>query len=188
MSLPIATYFAAKDGDSDFAVWAFSWTRMMEQLDSRFALDLCPRFLSVAFHEAMHERANRLLKATGEEVAALPVYPSISNERLEAQQGMFIFDCSPRITLLQTLATMLDGNTCSESFDHTQHEMFDSRKHTKLWTSGMWGMKIVLPANERQQVLMSLRDMNVHEATLFPGLDGFARSLAMLYRARDVRR
>lgn len=39
--------------------------------------------------------------------------------------------------------------------------------------------KVVLKTDQRIQFLEELRRMNIHSASLFPGLDGFARSLAV---------
>jgi hypothetical protein len=43
-------------------------------------------------------------------------------------------------------------------------------------------MKIVLPETCHGTALSDLRNMNITPATLFPGLDGFARSLGLLLR------
>jgi hypothetical protein len=37
--------------------------------------------------------------------------------------------------------------------------------------------KIIIPEQLRRKALDKLSDMNISRATLFPGLDGFARSL-----------
>jgi len=43
--------------------------------------------------------------------------------------------------------------------------------------SHMCPLKIVLPAKCRQEALVDLRHMNITWATLFPGLEGYARSV-----------
>jgi hypothetical protein len=45
--------------------------------------------------------------------------------------------------------------------------------------------KIVLPRSIHRAILEDLWSMNIHAASLFPGLDGFARSLRRHVRERE---
>jgi hypothetical protein len=47
-------------------------------------------------------------------------------------------------------------------------------------------LKIIIPRRSHKDVLDDLRDMNINSATLFPGLDGFARSLFHHLRAFEM--
>jgi hypothetical protein len=42
-------------------------------------------------------------------------------------------------------------------------------------------IKIKIPNKSRINILRSLFDMNINRASLFPGLDGFARSLGVFH-------
>jgi len=83
----------------------------------------------------------------------LPMEPERMNERLTIQQGLFLFP---------------SGNELSFESAMADYEQDDSRRHVR---------KITLPKSEGLTCLIDLLRMNISAASLFPGLDGFARSL-----------
>ncbi len=95
-----------------------------------------------------------LLKLIHAEVnVILPMEPNIMNERLTIQQGLFLFPSGKTINFENILEN---------------YGVFDSSKFIK---------KIIIPYSEGLNCLVDLNRMNINAATLFPGLDGFARSL-----------
>jgi len=46
--------------------------------------------------------------------------------------------------------------------------------------------KLELQAGSRKEFLRNLRAMNIHRASLFPGLDGFAQSLRLDLEIKDA--
>jgi hypothetical protein len=42
-------------------------------------------------------------------------------------------------------------------------------------------MKVTIPSTEKKIAIRDLIKMNINRATLFPGLDGFAKSLLLKY-------
>jgi hypothetical protein len=46
-------------------------------------------------------------------------------------------------------------------------------------------VKIIIPRGSHKTAISDLNEMNVTSATLFPGLDGFARSLLFHLRVMD---
>lgn len=89
----------------------------------------------------------------------LPVAPFVMNERLNIQQGTFL--CQTRLYDSSKLL----------SFEDNLFATFDG----KLDTSYI--IKILIPADLRQEIIIDLNYMNINDATLFTNLDGFARSL-----------
>lgn len=79
-----------------------------------------------------------------------PVVPLHSNARIEIQQGLFLCQGS------------------EESFDENVGAMEDHLEHI---------VKIVISPDAREEGIKDLNKMNVNNATLFPGLDGYARSI-----------
>ena len=55
----------------------------------------------------------------------------------------------------------------------------------KLDFSDISLIKIIIPSSLHSKALTELYKMNVTAATLFPGLDGFARSLSFHFRQLD---
>ena len=80
-----------------------------------------------------------------------PYYPEMSNERLQAQQGLFLLPSTIENKFEEILTLDKDiGNAF---------------------------LKIIIPAKLRYEGLERLRRMNITTASLFPGLDCFCRSL-----------
>jgi hypothetical protein len=86
-----------------------------------------------------------------------PVQPYRMNERLTIQQGLFLCANNPLIGFERSLKSLL----------HHASGKSDERR---------WLHKIVIQPEARLELLRMLNSMNVNSATLFPGLDGFARS------------
>lgn len=82
-----------------------------------------------------------------------PLEPTIMNERLTIQQALFLFPSGKALSFEENLKAYVDN---------------DSKKHIK---------KIIVPKSQGLSCLIELHRMNINAATLFPGLDGFARSL-----------
>jgi len=80
-----------------------------------------------------------------------PVCSKRKNERLTVQQGLF-----------------LCPGGANESFEEQLGNLEDSYNNVK---------KIILPNKLRKEVVEDLRLMNITSVSLFPGLDGFAKSV-----------
>lgn len=86
-----------------------------------------------------------------------PVNPFRLNKRLSVQQGLFL----------------MPGDI-TKPFDKNLRASFGGYERTKTY---LWRMKIVPEEQERKEILEQLRDMNISNEALFPGIDGFARSV-----------
>jgi hypothetical protein len=83
-----------------------------------------------------------------------PVEPFRTNERLTIQQGVFLCPANLHGSLGDNLAAL------------------GGPEQLRRWIH-----KIKVPANVRLEALRKLNRMNINQASLFPGLDGFSRSL-----------
>ena len=81
----------------------------------------------------------------------IPYEPKLTNERLVAQQGAFIVP-SNNYEKINRIISMYDSDEILVK-------------------------KLIIPANLRLEGLRKLRRMNITAASLFPGLEGFCRSL-----------
>ena len=183
-SFPVATFFAAKDATSEFAIWGFNWHQLRLSACSRFGLDDKVKNSAYDFHVKMHEMANLFLKREASGALVFPVDPTRQNERRAAQQGLFLFPCDPTSTFMHNLACLFpDGNFESVN-DDCHVTPYDRDNYDRVKMSRLKLLKFILPHRERRNTLDELYKMNIHEASLFPGLDGFARSLKR-YTFRD---
>lgn len=183
-SFPVTAFFAAREGETDFAIWAFNWNQFRKSSTARFGLTIDQKFVALDFHEKMHTKANEFLTGTASGALTFPTVPRRSNERLEAQQGMFLFPCDTARTLVENLECLIGQHDIHSINDPSNLVPYDKDAHNGGLLRQHWLLKCVVPQAERFNVLTDLQTMNIHEASLFPGLDGFARSLR-LYTLRD---
>ncbi len=125
----------------------------------------------------MEEKANEFLRYTASGTLAFPVTPRWSSERLAAQQGLFLFPCDPARTLHENLDCLIGGSEVGLDECLAEPVPYDANSHNRL-PSQSCVLKLVLASKERLNAQRDLHSMNIHEASLFPGVDGFARSLA----------
>lgn len=78
----------------------------------------------------------------------VPLSPRTQNERISAQQGVFLCPSRLNSALLSQMDEMMAG------------------------VKDDWITKLVVPRTLREEVLRRLLEMNIHPLTLFPGLDG----------------
>lgn len=170
-SLEIATFFALRDilddPEADGAVWMMNdtWckTRALDLLGKvRKREDI--EFLDRPIEYKDEPRLTRILMSEPVVAFLFPLSPFRLNERLTLQKGLFL----------------ITGDV-SRTFEENLRAMEDCPLATNL-------MKFVLPGDCRAEIAEDLFDLNVTDATLFPGLDGFARSLKMTLRFLERRR
>ena len=134
----IASYFSMESGHGEFAIYALNHKKYTYQ--NEMVLEDVKDFTKEIFDN--RKSAESYLIA----------YESrMSNERLVAQQGLFIVPS----TNYQTLEDILD-----------YYELEEDRCK-----------KFILSGSLRYEGIQRLKRMNITSATLFPGIDGFCRSL-----------
>src|SRR6266568_554662 len=154
-SLYIAAYFAVESGEDDCAVWA---------VRAPWALDESTTLLRNAGKSNVERMKKRFIEGDEEVVQALffeapyvraawPINAFRLNERLRIQEGVFL----------------IPGDV-SESFVNNLRALpgYDLQDNV---------LEIVIPGTERAKALENLFQMGISRTSLFPGLDGFARSL-----------
>lgn len=86
-----------------------------------------------------------------------PTEPNNQNKRYHLQQSIFLTQGNPYKPLLNQF-DFIKSDILTETF-----------------------MKVTLPTSEKKRALREMQKMNINRATLFPGLDGFAKSLLLEY-------
>jgi hypothetical protein len=154
----VALYFALERANpkEQSAVWAIDreWmekesVKAMKKRDRR-----CP---NASDFKAMCRYINRTLFRPNNPAVIVPVNPVRMNYRMTAQQGHFLCNLSH-----------------GESFDVSLFRMLRNSATRKPPVR-----KLIVEQENRIAMLKELRRMNIHSASLFPGLDGFARSLGI---------
>jgi hypothetical protein len=174
----IAAFFAARDAKDDkpWAIWAINQFKLkkhaLNMMRSREVLNTLakrnPRFDEqrdlASWEDFISSCENfkvtffvRLKKEGDLPAIVAPVEPFRTSERMTIQQGAFLCANTLRSPFKWILAATL--------------------KEASAGTE--WLKKLEIAAAARIEVLAELHRMNITEATLYPGIDGFARSLAV---------
>ncbi len=133
----IALYFALETGTSDATVFSFRHCEYKEIDEDNLDFDI--DVLNIFGYEKKKD-------------TFFCVYePQLSNERLMAQQGLFIVPSKISIPFIKIF----------DDYEHSDNESF----------------QMIIPAKLRLEFSRRLRKMNITSSALFPGIDGFCRSL-----------
>jgi hypothetical protein len=143
----IAAFFALEELKETSCVWEIDY-RMLRRSNIKMAGE---KYISKVFQDDY------------EYEAVFPYEPKLQNERLIAQQGLFL--CTNEL-----------GETIDQIIDN--HDLYE-----KILT------KYILTFNraEIRNALKSLKMMNIDNSKLFPGIDGLSKSLSLqLLEARNI--
>jgi hypothetical protein len=155
-SFYVAAHFAinrAKPG-SKCAIWAIN----VDWLESR-AVNSLPKGLQKGWENLTTSKKPEFLNGVfaRQRRMVFPINPFRLNERLVIQQGVFLAPGDITESFMDNLAAVAPKNQLRRNF-----------------------LKIEIAVTEHflKQACIALRSMNINEATLFPGIDGFSRSLS----------
>jgi hypothetical protein len=167
-SLQVAAHFAlvhaSRESDADLAIWMVNTEWCLES--SKQACITAGRPVSAltmrAFRRDTDPGASKELLLGFLPPCVWPITPFRLNERLTLQKGIFLAPADVRQSFAENLTAL------------PEHE-----NQSNL-------VCLVLKRSEIAQLGKELYDSNVTETTLFPGLDGFARSLWVSGRHLDL--
>ncbi len=181
-SFYVAAFFALQNATSDAAVWAVnanSLIRVDKTIRKQLVSTPC-----IGYREALSRYvvlANNLMKEGQQfnekdrKQSIYPVEPFFQEQRLAIQQGLFLFPTD--------IETSFENNL-SHAFGAESDEVFNNERLEEVEPDflntdkgNITLLKIVLSGDMRYEAVNHLQQMNISDATLFPGLDGFARSL-----------
>jgi hypothetical protein len=154
----IAAYFAFEFSpvhqDHSIGIWGINVNYL-----KRKAIE----FLSEEFGEALAKNKNLINEQLFEKLfyennknLVFPVEPFSMNRRYSIQQSIFLSTGTSRETFMNQLQFL------GEDLEKTV-------------------VKMILPGSHRREVMRDLLQMNLHRASLFPDLDGYALSLRLRY-------
>jgi len=156
-SIYVAAYFALeyakKDEEGGYAIWAIDgkWT-----IDQAHILLKLPDELKCGIQNKDKYKkiyADKIFEENNLPPCLRKINPFKLTERLTLQQGVFVCPSNINKSFMENLENM-EGH---DKIDHV--------------------VKIIIPKNLRDKAMKNLRRMNINRATLFPGLDGFAKFL-----------
>ena len=156
----IAAYFAFEqcfiEEEHNIAIWG---------INIQFLKEKALNILSTEFDEAFHQSKNLINESIFEKIfyennrsLVFPIEPFRMNRRYSLQQSVFVSTGIAQKPLMEQLHFL--ENDISRSV-----------------------VKIELPSIEKRRALRDLLQMNLHRASLFPDLDGYAASLRLRYES-----
>lgn len=177
-SLYIAAFFAIEATDCDAAIWAVNTPALELAMHERLGFQA-----KGAIHEirkAHNDKFNELINNPSPECAVLPVEPDKMHERMWIQQGFFLCPTHPNIPFMGSLAATFDISLTQVK--RAKHQVWSEDLDARTWAEPgepncISLVKIRIPREQHEDIKADLELMNIHAATLFPGLEGFARSL-----------
>lgn len=175
----VALYFATEAADGDSAVWVINSMRpgMQKSLDQH---NRPIPYNRQAVLEENEKYFNQTLLKRTYDLGVLILEPNRLHERLWIQQGLFLAPVNPNAPFLANLAEaygLPDIHSRIEVATPSDSDALKDISYGYASPGRISAVKVVIPHNLRGTVLAELRSMNISSATLFPGLEGFARSL-----------
>ncbi|ELE7133111.1 FRG domain-containing protein [Vibrio harveyi] len=171
-SMFIAAFFALEQTQGDAAIWCFNEDYLFGHTDN-----------VIREHESFSDLKARSRKVGEEcfrgeysESLVMSIEPDIMNKRILAQQGLFLvpgnINESFESNLAATYGVRPQSLTCSDTWEFKTVEevvKLDYLEHPLV--------KIIIPIEVQNKVMYMLEKSNISQRTLFPDLDGVARSL-----------
>ena len=162
-SFYVALFFAIDRADGDCEVWALNRSDVVRELRTIWTAQ---NIRDIDDHDPNLRLEQTFLDVfRRQQNYVCPVNPYSVNERNMIQQGIFLCPGNETVPFEDNLTELLKTG------------------RVKL-------IKFVIRdlPDLRQEIIKQLRDMNMTSATLFPGLDGFAKSLTGLLLFPDILR
>lgn len=191
-SFAVASFFAMETADDACAVWAVDESALHIALVKKYEKEIGGMFSGHELNDAtaaivdsrlQSQSENPFLAEADEEPDLVVVAtPMRISERLAAQHGTFLVPLDLATPLEASLMASL---RCAPDAHWEDCAAADVCKYDP---SGIAIVKFVIPREACSAGLALLADANVTAATLFPGLDGFARSLNLILRQAELTR
>ncbi len=173
----IAAFFAVETPNIDSAIWAVNINKLISQLSKltdRNLIEMDQTYSGII--EVNIEFANDIIMERKNKDIVFIVEPFHQHDRIAIQQGLFLFPGNIEKPFEHNLCSLFEFDFKDLLSENALDAKFSEMD--KLNFSNISIIKIVIPSDLHSKVLTELYKMNVTAATLFPGLDGFARSLS----------
>jgi hypothetical protein len=179
-SIFIATYFATVEASEDCSVWAINRINIRDNIYEA-------QNLNYVKHEALKddvndvhiEYANKFIGNKTEidceqiPITVIPLEPKICTERLARQQGLFLMPTNSNNSFIENLAGAFSEKEIKlKEIKFEKLLTYKSSEFNKIKI-----LKINISKDYLSDISDSLRQMNITAETLFPGVDGLAKSL-----------
>lgn len=168
-SFYVASFFATERTQSDAAIYCLN--RPLIDRKGRETEERRNTLIQAEF--GSYEYCDKAIEEGIRSPLVMISEPFFMNERLSAQQGLFAIPFEVRQSFEYNLAlTILELKELPKP-----RRIKKTEKDFKCINDDCALLKITLPKDIHKDIKKDLTQMNINAATLFPGLDGFARCL-----------
>jgi len=181
-SIYIAAHFALNEAIDDSAIWAVNLFHLKENAYTKLNLTyekgcLLKDSVNLNHIKVINHRIAQQNHETDIPFFTLPLYSTKHSHRLSRQQGLFLAPMNlgkfqTESLFMKNLALSYSDNVSMEIMNTNIGNIVESELKDNHYV-----LKIILPKNIQSEARKSLIRMNITEETLFPGLDGLARSM-----------
>lgn len=176
-SLFTAAFFAAVESTDDISIWCVNRKILHDNIydqfnftyDDKSTLKDGRNYHSIEFINEFVGDNNREHAPLG----AIPLESTKLSARIARQKGLFICPVNISKSFTENIAHTFGENEIS--FKNISENEFLNRSF--LTEEGTCIIKIDLPKSEINSILYDLNNMNITSESLFPDLDGLARSI-----------
>jgi len=176
----VAAFFAVETATADAAIWAININKLIWQISKINDYDLYMK--DKTYQGAigtMTHWAETIIENRASKDIVYVIDPFRQHERISIQQGFFLFPGNLEKPFEQNLSSSFEFKYANFSKENAVNANYSELNKTEV--GGASVIKIILPYKIHSKVLSELHKMNVTAATLFSGLDGFARSLSFYF-------
>lgn len=175
-SFYISLFMAVFESSTDATIWCINknvisnktfqyYRENIEKSNSISQKELNEYSLSLANHFIKNSFST-------EENRILLIRPQQINERLYRQQGLFIMPTNIKIPFTENLTSFIYNKN---SINLTFEDFLDFSKKAKQNTISM--LKFNISKDLYRTIIIKLKEMNINSESLFPGIEGLAKSL-----------
>jgi hypothetical protein len=187
-SFYVAAFFAVEKATKECAIWCIDhyelYLALKRFLNAEKSHSTMPHWQTLHKTAALTDMLLKNKKVSFDRFV-FEVQPFKLNERLVVQQGVFLCPLSVDVPFMESLAATF--GLPAADFAASQIEEFKPPVDgLKQMLEGVVVIKLLLPLAIQHDVLQDLWNMNVNAASLFPGLDGLARSLNYHIRIENL--
>lgn len=173
----VAAFFAMEMAEGDAAIWALNEEFLYEHVDKPMG----PNETFYELHKRSRDVVERNLSHQHSKKIVMAVEPEKLNERISIQQGVFVMPGDLDFSFEDNLFSTIEINRGDyEKLSEELPWVASDFRGVECFEHGL--VKIILPLHMHNAALLELGRMNINAATLFPGLEGYARSLNSFLR------
>ena len=178
-SLYIAAYFAVSSAVKQSSIWAINLFLIESLVKNKFGIKYNSHEEKIVAHQQLVED---YINNNKEENLIINIEPTHLNNRMSIQKGLFLFPCNIEVPFEYNLSKMFDMKH-ENIYSHFKKVELNNLTERNLRRYLV--VKINFPKKTQNAIKYDLIKMNITSATLFPGLDGFARSLGQYFYKSD---